>query len=120
VTDAGDDVSTSVTKLSQALASYGTPARIHLRLLDNEDTQRVDHWDVEAGSPSATARPGKPASADVVLVLRQDTWLQIAQGHLSPFDALFGGRLRVGGDLELAKQITRHLSDRSVPFVSPC
>ena len=120
VSEQGQDVAASLTKLAQALAGYAAPARINLRLLDNDNLERVDYWDVEVGSPTAKARQGEPKSADVVVVLRQDTWLQIAQGRISPFDALFAGKLRVGGDLELAKEITKHLSDPSVPFVSPC
>ena len=49
-----------------------------------------------------------------------DTWLQIAQGKLNPFDAFISGKLRVGGDVELAKRLVQHLSDPSVPYVSPC
>jgi hypothetical protein len=46
--------------------------------------------------------------------------LAIAQGQLSPFDALFTGRLRFGGDGELGKRVARELSDPSLPFVPPC
>ena len=53
-------------------------------------------------------------------MLRKDTWAQIAGGRLSPYDALFSGKLRIGGDVELAKQLVQHLSDPSVPYVSPC
>jgi hypothetical protein len=120
VADDGQDAATSLTKLAEALAGFGTPARIHLRLLDNDDLEKIDHWDVEVGSPKGTARRGEPKAADVVVVLRHDTWLQIAQGRLSPFDALFAGKLRVGGNVELAKQITRHLTDPSMRYVSPC
>ena len=115
------DVAASLTQAAKALASYEKPARIHVRLLDTDNnTETFDHWDVEAGTTKAAARRGAPKAADVVVVMRRDTWLQIAQGQLSPFDALFNGKVRVGGDLELAKGLARHLSDPSVPFVSPC
>jgi putative sterol carrier protein len=54
------------------------------------------------------------------VVMRPETWMQIAQGRMAPYDALFGGRLRVGGDLEKAKSIIQHLSDPAVPYVPPC
>jgi putative sterol carrier protein len=54
------------------------------------------------------------------VVGRHETWLQIAQGKLSPFEAFITGRLLVGGDTELAKRLVQHLSDPSVPYVSPC
>jgi len=120
VSEPGPDVEASLTQLAQALASYEAPARIHLRLLDDDNSETIDHWDVEAGTPKATARRSQPKAPDVVVVVRRDTWMQIAQGRLSPFDALFAGKLRVGGDVELAKRLTRHLSDPSMPYVSPC
>jgi SCP-2 sterol transfer family len=120
VTEQPDDAPGSLGRLAEALATFRTPARIHLRLLDNEDLEKVDHWDVEAGSPKGTARRGEPKSADIIVVLRHDTWLEIAQGRISPYDALFAGKLRVGGNVELAKEITKHLSDPSMRYVSPC
>jgi len=120
VNEQTDDAGGSLTKLAEALAGFATRARIHLRLLDDEDVEKVDHWDVEAGSSKGTARRREPKSADVVVVLRRDTWLQIAQGRISPYEALFAGKLRVGGNVELAKQITKHLSDPSMRYVSPC
>jgi putative sterol carrier protein len=52
--------------------------------------------------------------------MRPETWMQIAQGQLAPYDALYAGRLRVGGDLEAAKELTQHLTDPASPYVQPC
>jgi len=111
------DVGDSLTRLASALGTYEAPARIHLRVLTGDD---AEHWEVDAGSKSGTARRQQPKSADIHLVVRRETWLEIASGRLSPFEAVFSGRMRVGGDVELAKRIVRHLSDPSVPYVSPC
>src|SRR5215472_16025172 len=75
---------------------------------------------VEGGAAGSTARPGKPDSADVHVVTQAETLTQIATGQLAPYDALFGGKLRVGGNLEMAKSITQHLSDPAVPYFPPC
>jgi len=111
------DVAAGMRRLSAALGDFGTPVRLHLQVLVEG---AVDHWDIESGKgePAANRRP--PERADVMVVLRQETWIRIAQGGLSPFDALFAGRLRVGGDTELAKRVVRHLSDTTVQFVPPC
>ena len=111
------DLADSLTTLASALRTYDAPATIHLRVVDGDQT---DHWEVEVGSAAGSARRRQPKSADVHLVVRRETWLEIAQGRLSPFDAVFSGRMRVGGDVEMAKRIARHLSDPCVPFVSPC
>jgi putative sterol carrier protein len=114
------DVAGSLKSLSQALRNYGSPVRIHIHLSEGADGEKVNHWEIEGGSAKATARHSKPKTADVHVVMRPETWMQIAQGRLAPYDALFGGKLRVGGDLEKAKSITQHLSDPAVPYVPPC
>jgi putative sterol carrier protein len=103
-------------KLAQALGNYDSPVRIHVQLLHEG---KVEHWEVQGGSTAAAQRL-EPQEADVLVVVRRETWVQIAQGRLSPFDALFQGKLRVGGNLELAKRLAQHLSDPTVPFVPPC
>jgi putative sterol carrier protein len=110
-------VTETFQSLAQALHSYGTPVRLHLRLVDGE---KFDHWDVEGGAKAPAARRSAPKNADVHLVMKHETWIAIASGELAPFDAMFAGKLRVGGNLELAKNIARHLSDPAVPFVPPC
>jgi putative sterol carrier protein len=114
------DEAGSLKSLSQALRNYGSAVRIHIHLGEGADGEKVDHWDVEGGSAKATARNSKPKNADVHVVMRPETRMQIAQGRMAPYDALFGGRLRVGGDLEKAKSIIQHLSDPAVPYVPPC
>jgi putative sterol carrier protein len=86
--------------------------------LDSEEG--VEHWSIEGGTGKPVAQRRAPKKPDIRLVLRRATWLAIAQGRLSPFDALFAGRMRFGGDSELGKRVARHLSDPSVPFVPPC
>jgi predicted lipid carrier protein YhbT len=113
----GQDVENSLSALAKALGSYEGRARLHLQLIDGN---QISHWEIEAGRRKAAVSRRKPKSADVHVVLRQETWLEIAQGRLSPFEALFGGRLRIGGDVELGKRIVKHLTDPSVPFVLPC
>jgi hypothetical protein len=116
------DVGESLTRMATALGSLKSPVKLHLRFVDDET---VEHWEVEAGRRSSGARrqgarPTKASAADVVIAVRQETWLLIAQGALRPFDALYAGKLRVGGNIELAKRIAEHLSDPSVPYVPPC
>jgi len=99
--------------LAEALSGFEAQCRIRLRLVQgDEDLQTVD---VQPGSLAAD--DGEP---DVIAVMSPETWAEIAAGRLAPYDALFGGRLRVGGDVELAKRVTQHLSDPAYPYVAPC
>jgi SCP-2 sterol transfer family len=111
------DAAQGLRKLAGALAGLDARVRLHVQLLDSE---AVEHWSIEGGTGKPSAQRRTPKQADVRLVLRRTTWLAIAQGRLSPFDALFAGRMRFGGDSDLGKRVARHLSDPSAPFVPPC
>lgn len=115
-----DDAATGLQKLAKALSGYGSSVRLHVRLIGGADGETVDHWEVQAGSTSAKVERREPKKADVIVVMRPETWVQIAQGQLAPYEALYAGKLRVGGDLEAAKAITRHLSDPAETYVAPC
>lgn len=112
------DVDDGLRKLSAALDDFDMPVRLHVEVLDGSEVQR---WNIEGGrGRSSVDRGAAESKADIRVVVRRETWLRIAQGTLSPFDALFAGRLRVGGDTELAKRLVQHLSDPDVPYVPPC
>ena len=104
-------------KLAVALDGLGARVRLHLQLVDGEG---VEHWSIEGGTGKAVTQRRTPKQSDLRVVMRRTTWLAIAQGRLSPFDALFAGQMRFGGNSELGKRVVRHLSDPSVPFGPPC
>jgi hypothetical protein len=114
----GRDAAESFQAMAAALHSYDGPCRIQIRLVDGDET--IETWEVEGGARASAARAQGASDADVVVVVSSDTWLEIARGRLAPFEALFGGRLRVGGNVELAKRIARHLTDPGATFVAPC
>jgi hypothetical protein len=111
------DAADGLRKLAAALDGLDARVRLHVQLLNGD---AVEHWTIEGGTGKPVAQQRTPEQADVRVVLRRTTWVAIAQGRLSPFDALFAGRMRFGGDSELGKRVARHLSDPSVPFVPPC
>jgi putative sterol carrier protein len=106
--------------LAKALSNFATPVRLNVRLLRNKTDESVEHWEVEGGSKDAKATRNEPKNPDVVLVMRPETLAQIARGELAPYDALFGGRMRVGGNFELGKAITKHLTNPAATYLSPC
>jgi putative sterol carrier protein len=115
-----DDAAKSFQKLSESLRGLGKPVRLHIRLVTGEDGEKVEHWDVQSDSKSGKAKKGKPKDADVVVVMRPETWSRIAQGQLAPYEALYSGKLRVGGDFDIAKAVVEHLTDPAASYVSPC
>ncbi len=116
----GDDPARALESLGRALSDYPSPLRLEVRLVSGGDDESVEHWEVPAGSSSPRVRRKQSKDADVVVVMRPETWMQIARGLLAPYEALYTGRLKVGGDFEAAKAITRCLSDPSSPYTPPC
>ena len=115
------DLSRGLENLSAELARLDSQVRLDVEVLEGSDTHA---WVLECGLCRSLVRPRPRArnkkKPNVRVVVRHETWLQIAQGKLSPFEAFITGRLLVGGDTELAKRLVQHLSDPSVPYVSPC
>jgi hypothetical protein len=72
------DAADGIHKLAAALDGLGVPVRLHIRVLDGET---VDHWDVAAGTPNPVVLQRPPQSADVMLIVRRDTWLRIAHAR---------------------------------------
>lgn len=115
-----DSSETGLKQLAKALSNYKQPTLVHVRLVTGKEGERVEHWEINAGSKGSKVQRTQTKKADVIVVMRPETWSQIAQGMLAPYDALFAGKLRVGGNVETAKDITRHLSDPRFPYIAPC
>lgn len=118
--DDKDDPAKSLQKLAKALSRYGRTVSLHFRLVTGQGGEDWEDWEVKAGSKGGKVSHTRPKKPDVVIVLRPETWAQIAQGRLAPYEALYTGRLRVGGDFEEAKAITRHLTDPAFAYLAPC
>ncbi len=114
-----DDSAKSLEQLAKAISGMGTPVRLHIQLVSGADGETVEHWNVH-GSKGGKANKGEPKDADVVVVMRPETWAQIAQGQLAPYQALYSGRLRIGGDFEVAKALVKHLTDPAMSYMPPC
>src|SRR5262249_26842191 len=110
------DLEASLKGLAAALKKFGGKTRLQVRIVTGRGDGKLEHWEIEGGA----ARRKEARKADGIVVTHLNTWLQIVQGHLAPYDALYTGKLRVGGNFELAKSITKHLSDPSAEYVAPC
>ena len=115
-----DDPAACIERLSKALAGLRAPMRLQIRLVSGDDGESTEQWALQGGPKSAKATKAVQKNADVVVVMSPDTWLQIAQGQLAPYEALYAGRMRVGGDFEMAKALVKHLTDPAAAYVAPC
>jgi SCP-2 sterol transfer family len=115
-----DDPGTALKALANALTGLRTAVNVHIRLVSGDEGETVEHWHVQGGAKTAKVLQKKPQKSDVTVVMRPETWMEIAQGRLAPYEALYAGRLRVGGNLEHAKAIVRHLTDPASTYRPPC
>lgn len=112
------EIETTLNALATALKDAKTKGRVHLRLVNGTtpESETIDHWEIAGGK----ARRAEPKGAEVIVVMRPETWLAIAHGALPPYEALISGKLRVGGDFEAAKEMVRRLSHPSDRYLPPC
>lgn len=125
-----DGPAAALNGLAKALSGFRADVNLQVRLISGDDGgETVERWQVRGGAKAAkVAKAEKVAKAqrkeakksDVVVVMRPETLMFIAQGRLAPYEALYTGKLRVGGDLESAKAIVQHLTDPAATYRSPC
>jgi SCP-2 sterol transfer family len=107
----------SVHRLAELLESFGESADINLQFVGITGTQG---WHVTMEPGQAAAREDLVENADLELIMRLDTWTEIASGSLSPLVAFGSGRMRVRGDVGLAKRLLRHLATSPDAVVDIC
>jgi len=102
-----EDVAGSLRAMAAILQKTPERGRIHLRLVCDRPS---DAWTVEIGAKAPKVSEGASGKPDVEILTREETWLRIADGALSPLEAFVTGHLRVRGDAEMAKRIVGHLA----------
>ena len=104
------DLTQSLQRLSAELAGFDAPHASRRCRCSRVRARTTGSWSAVASGSSASRR--RANATDVRVVVRHDTWLQIAQGKLNPFDAFISGKLRVGGDIGI-RQAARAALERS-------
>jgi putative sterol carrier protein len=103
-----DDLRESFQQMGQILLEAKERTRIHFRLLDSG---KPIAWTLEVGSNKPTVQAKHVGKPKLEIVTRTETWSNIAQGKLSPLEAFVGGKLRVRGDITMAKRLLKHLCE---------
>jgi hypothetical protein len=68
-------------------------------------------WTLAVTPQGIQASEGAAESPDLHVICRTDVWLEIAAGQLSPLEAFGTGRLRIRGDIELARFLVSRLRE---------
>lgn len=101
------ELATTFNRVAEILAKApkGRQLQLQFSILD-DDTEEPTAWTVAIDKKDdGKAAQGPSEQADVEIITRAETWWEIAEGRLSPLKAFVSGRLRVRGNIELAKRI---------------
>lgn len=80
------------------------PLQLQFSLFQGEAEEPLV-WCVVGSKDGYNATQKRSERPDVEVITRAETWREIAEGRLSPLEAFVKGRLRVRGNLEMAKRI---------------
>ena len=68
-----------------------------------------ENWNFQLSPRGCSVTEGEAPGADLEVVLRDHTWLEIVSGETSPIAAFLEGKLRVRGDVALARDLVERL-----------
>jgi putative sterol carrier protein len=95
------DIAESMETGAKLLKRGKDVGRLEVRLIGARESRSYT-FDVLAGDCRVTQ--GRSAERDLEVVVSEETWVEIANGDLSPIDAYLAGRMELTGDLEFAKR----------------
>jgi putative sterol carrier protein len=95
------DLAESVESGAKLLKRGKDVGQLELRLVSSKGS-RPYTVDVLAGDSRVTQ--GEADQPNLQVVVSEETWVEIANGDLSPVDAYLTGRMEVTGDLDFAKR----------------
>jgi len=78
------------------------------------------YWGLELGPEGCKAHTKRMTSPDFEVVIPAGTWWQIAEGSISPLEALGQGKMRIRGDVGLGKLILNRLASQEGSQVDMC
>ncbi len=73
------------------------------------DAENVRSWVLTAGPDGCQVSAAGPRRPDVEVILDAATWRLVAAGDMSLLEAFGRGRMRVRGDIDLARQLAQAL-----------
>jgi putative sterol carrier protein len=98
---AATDIAASMESGAKLLKRGKDIGRLEVRLIGSQGSHSYT-FDILGGDCRVTR--GSSEERDLEIVVSEETWVEIANGDLSPVDAYLAGRMEVTGDLEFAKR----------------
>ncbi len=101
------DLGTSFERMAEILHQSGDTGKLQFEI---HAADKVQHWLVDVNPKSSTAKPVKNEKADFEIITDADTWMDLANGKLSPLRAFLEHKIRLRGNLALGKKLLMNLS----------
>ena len=86
-----------------AATHLGTSRSSRVIQFSLREDQKQRHWCMTLGPDGGEASETQIERPDLEIITDKDTWLEIVEGRLPPIEAFGQGRLRIRGDLKLAR-----------------
>lgn len=87
------------------LKGLNEKAIVQFRITDLPGAKTPEMYTIALTSAGAYLRPQTTAKPNLVVIVSSDTFVRIANGTYSPFQAYLDGKLRPVGDVELGRRI---------------
>jgi putative sterol carrier protein len=104
------DVDSTMERLASALGDAGETGSMGLSIGGDDESSERSVWTLSLDQTTAQRGGNGSLASDVTLLTAPETFHRMATGSYSPVQAFLDGRLRVRGDIDLAKRILRHLA----------
>jgi SCP-2 sterol transfer family len=101
------DFRRAFARLAQRLKASGERAEVQVDLLQ---ARQREPWSLLLEGNAATASRKAARRPDLHIILREQTWRQIATGERSPLESFLAGQVRLRGDPELAKRLFKRVA----------
>ena len=98
------DLAGGIGRLAKQLAGSKRTGTVQLTLREGRKTRQ---WCLSLTPKDCMVDEAATDSPDLEILTDAETWTAIASGEVSPLDAFGSGRMRIRGDIELARVIAR-------------
>jgi putative sterol carrier protein len=112
-----NDLGHTFQRMAEFLGGTEERGWVQFRIRNGEERR---YWCLELGPEGAKAHSKRTTSPDFEVVTPAGTWWQIAEGSISPLEALGQGKMRIRGDVRLGRLILRRLASQEGSLVDMC
>jgi hypothetical protein len=100
------DLGSTFDRLAELLAGNRVGAAITFSIVpgENLDADPARSWSLRLGEQATTVSAERDERPDLEVILAEQTWWELAEGSVAPLEAFGRGRLRVLGDVRVARR----------------